>query len=137
MFNLTFLILMSARARARGEEIFCSSKKFLIDYCVIVFSEGKIYDARQSCGLNFLKKTGQAARGIFLQLSSSEEPSYGSRSSRGESTGGTGATIIPFVSRIIISDNAVNCNSTATSRQSRSPGITGLSHDCSPRGKSS
>lgn len=33
MFNLTFLILIS--------EILCSSKKFLIDYCVIVFSEGK------------------------------------------------------------------------------------------------
>lgn len=33
MSNLTFLILIS--------EILCSSKKFLIDYCVIVFSEGK------------------------------------------------------------------------------------------------
>lgn len=33
MFNLTFLILIS--------EILCSSKKFLIDYYVIVFSEGK------------------------------------------------------------------------------------------------
>jgi len=33
MFNLTFLILIS--------KILCSSKKFLIDYCVIVFSEGK------------------------------------------------------------------------------------------------